>query len=52
MEDALASIDKKDNTRGYVPGNAILCSLLANRMKGKWTLEQLKTLVAAWEKLL
>lgn len=28
-----ASLDRRDNTKGYVPDNVVMCSVLINRMK-------------------
>nr|MBC8303723.1 hypothetical protein [Pelagibacterales bacterium] len=39
------SIDKLDPKKGYVKGNIVLASMLANKMKGQCTLNQFKTLI-------
>jgi hypothetical protein len=36
------TIDRIDNTKGYVPGNVIVCSLRANRMKAMYSVEMLQ----------
>lgn len=41
-QDNSPSLDRKDNTRGYVPGNVRVISWLANRMKFTATSEQLR----------
>ena len=45
------SLDRIDNTKGYVPGNVIVVSLKANRMKSDATISELKRLVEFYEKL-
>jgi len=45
------SIDRIDNSRGYDPDNIVVVSLRANQMKGNGTLEEMKRLVAFYEKL-
>ena len=37
------SLDRIDSTKGYVKGNVMIMSNLANRMKSNSTLEQKKT---------
>ena len=38
---ALPSLDRWDNTKGYVPGNVFVISLRANQLKGNATAEEL-----------
>jgi hypothetical protein len=45
------SLDRIDNTKGYVPGNVWVISWRANDLKRNATLEELKLLVAALEEL-
>jgi hypothetical protein len=40
----LASIDRIDNSRGYVPGNVVVVSLRANTLKGSGTPEEIHAL--------
>jgi uncharacterized membrane protein len=46
------SLDRIDNTKGYVRGNVVVVSWLANRMKSNATVEQLVALAAFYQKLL
>lgn len=41
------SLDRIDNTRGYVPGNVVVMSYLANRLKNDGTAEQHEQ-IARW----
>lgn len=43
------TLDRFDNTKGYVPGNVRVISWRANRLKCDATLEELKALVAYME---
>lgn len=45
------SIDRIDNQRGYVPGNIVIVSWRANRIKSDATLAELKALVRFYEQL-
>jgi hypothetical protein len=45
------SVDRIDNTKGYVKGNVVIVSLRANSLKREASLSELKTLVAFYEKL-
>ena len=44
-----ASLDRVDNTKGYVPGNVAIISWRANKLKGDATLEELQALVRFME---
>lgn len=43
--DDAPSFDRIDSTKGYVPGNVIICSNRANRIKNNSTLMELKKIV-------
>lgn len=43
------SLDRVDNTKGYVPGNCVVISRKANRLKGDGTVEQFKALIKYME---
>lgn len=49
QDDAL-SIDRLDPEKGYVPGNVVLVSMRANRMKNNGTLAELQKLVTFYSK--
>lgn len=49
--DASPTIDRIDNSKGYVPGNVHVISYKANRMKSNATVGELKMLVAYFERL-
>ena len=46
------TLDRLDNSKGYIPGNVITVSYKANRMKSNATLEELRLLVENLSKLL
>lgn len=45
------SLDRIDNTRGYVKGNVIVVSLRANRLKNDATVEELQKIVDFYKQL-
>lgn len=40
MQDNSVSFDRKDNSKGYVPGNVVIMSMRANRIKNDGTAEE------------
>lgn len=44
--DHTPSLDRVDNTLGYIPGNVVVISLRANTLKGAGTVEELEKVVA------
>jgi hypothetical protein len=42
------TLDRKDSTKGYVPGNVWVISWRANRVKSDSTLEEMKLIVKNW----
>jgi len=49
-KDNSPSLDRLDNTKGYIKGNIVVISNKANRLKGDATLQELERLVE-WLKL-
>lgn len=49
FNDTSPTLDRFNNTKGYVPGNVRVISWRANRLKCDATLEELKALVAYME---
>ena len=47
-----ASLDRIDNTKGYIPGNVMIVSRLANAMKNEASFEQLQSFVTNYTYLL
>ena len=45
------SLDRIDNTKGYVPGNVVVVSTMANICKGPATPEQLRSLADFYTKI-
>lgn len=45
------SLDRIDNSRGYVPGNIVVVSELANRMKSNATVAQMRRLADFYQEL-
>jgi hypothetical protein len=46
------SIDRIDSSKGYVPGNIVVISFRANRIKNDSTLSELKSLVEYYESII
>jgi hypothetical protein len=46
LETTAMSIDRKDNTKGYVKGNVHIISLEANRKKSNSSIEELEKIIA------
>jgi hypothetical protein len=46
------SFDRIDPTKGYIPGNVIIVSHLANRIKNNATVEQLERVAAFYRQLI
>ena len=47
-----ATLDKIDPSKGYVQGNVQIVSFRANTLKNSASIEELKLLIANWEKLI
>lgn len=47
-----ATLDRIDNTKGYIPGNVMIISRLANSMKNSATFEQLQSFIDNYSLLL
>jgi len=45
------SVDRIDNTKGYIPGNVVVVSVKANHVKSDCSMEELKRLVEFYESL-
>jgi hypothetical protein len=43
------TLDRIDNTKGYIPGNIIVVSKLANQIKSTATYKQVKAVAAFYE---
>lgn len=50
--DNVPSLDRIDNNKGYTKDNILVVSWRANRIKGKYSLQELKTIVNNLEKVL
>ena len=48
-DDYAPSLDRRDNSIGYVPGNVVIISRRANRLKGDATPEELRKLADYYE---
>jgi hypothetical protein len=49
LADQAPSLDRIDNEKGYVPGNVIVVSWLANRIKNRFTVDQLRKVCDFYE---
>jgi len=45
IQDAAPSIDRVDNSKGYVPGNVRIISWRANRLKNDATVEEMELII-------
>lgn len=50
-KDQRASVDRIDNSRGYVPDNVVVVSFRANRIKSDATLDEMRRIVAFYDSL-
>lgn len=50
--DSIPSLDRIDNSKGYVPGNVVVVSFRANRIKGNSTIEELRKVAEYYERYL
>lgn len=49
--DAAPSIDRIDNSKGYIPGNIIVVSMRANQIKGTATVDELEKVLTFYREL-
>ena len=47
-----ATLDRIDNTKGYIPGNVMIISRLANAMKNEATFDQLQSFITNYTYLI
>ncbi len=50
LQDHSPQLDRRDNAKGYVKGNIRVISCKANRSKSDLTLEEMKLMVANWDR--
>ena len=51
LPDNYRTIDRLDNTKGYVPGNIVACSKVINDLKGEYELEEFEVILNEVKKL-